>query len=405
MLDLLSSAAIYSIPFLLVLTVVVAIHELGHFLAAKACGVAIDEFSIGFGKPIVKWRDKSGVEWRVGWIPLGGYVRFSGDSNDASVPDSDDLASLRKEIEVKLGADQVKRFYHFKPVWQRAVIAAAGPFANFVLAVLIFATIFMSVEIVRLRPIVGSVEPGSAAAAAGFQPGDVIKKANGRAIRDFSEFHMFVALRAGEDVVIDVERAGEPVRLGATLRRISEKDGLTGQRTSTGRIGIRPKEDGFYMYRAANPIEALDEGVRAVWMRLDTTLTYLGRIFKGRENGDQLSGVIGMANVSGSLTKQTIAESPTFGAFMASALFKLVQLTATLSIGIGFVNLLPVPMLDGGHLVFYAYEAVARRPLAAKVQAAGYRVGLALVLGLMLFATWNDLQRLDAFRFLGSLFS
>jgi len=405
MLDILSFAAIYSIPFLLVLTVVVAVHELGHFLAAKACGVAIDEFSIGFGKPIVKWRDKSGVEWRVGWIPLGGYVRFSGDSNDASVPDSDDLASLRKEIEAKLGPDQVKRFYHFKPVWQRAIIAAAGPFANFVLAVLIFATIFMSVEIVRLRPIVGSVEPGSAAAAAGFQPGDLIKKANGRSIRDFSEFHMFVALRAGEDVVIDVERAGERVRLGATLRRISEKDGLTGQRTSMGRIGIRPSEDGFYMYRAANPIEALDEGVRAVWMRLDTTLTYLGRIFKGRENGDQLSGVIGMANVSGSLTKQTIAESPAFGAFMTSALFKLVQLTATLSIGIGFVNLLPVPMLDGGHLVFYAYEAVARRPLAAKVQAAGYRVGLALVLGLMLFATWNDLQRLDAFRFLGSLFS
>lgn len=405
MLDFLSLAAIYSIPLLLVLTVVVAIHELGHFLAAKACGVAIDQFSIGFGKPIAKWQDKSGVEWRIGWIPLGGYVRFSGDSNEASVPDSDDLASLRKDIEAKLGPDEVNRFYHFKPVWQRAIIAAAGPFANFVLAVVIFATIFMSVEIVRVRPIVGGVEQGSAAAAAGFQRGDVITRANGRTIRDFSEFQMFIALRAGEDVVIDIERAGEPVRLGATLRRVSEKDGLTGQRTSMGRIGIRPMEDGYYMYRAANPIEALDEGVRAVWIRLDTTLTYLGRIFKGRENGDQLSGVVGMANVSGSLTKQTIAESPTVGAFMAGALFKLVQLTATLSIGIGFVNLLPVPMLDGGHLVFYAYEAVARRPLAAKVQAAGYRVGLALVLGLMLFATWNDLQRLDAFRFLGSLFS
>jgi regulator of sigma E protease len=405
MLHFLSFAAIYIIPFLLVLTVVVAIHELGHFLAAKACGVAIDQFSIGFGKAIARWRDKSGVEWRIGWIPLGGYVKFSGDANEASVPDSEDLAALRQEIEDKLGPDEVKKFYHFKPVWQRAVIAAAGPFANFLLAVVIFATIFMTVEIVRVRPIVGAVEPGSAAAAAGFQRGDLIQRANGRAIRDFTDFQMFVALRAGEAVVIDVERAGEPVRLGATLRRVSEKDSLTGQKTSIGRIGIRPMEGAYYMYRASNPVEAVDEGVRAVWMRLDTTLTYLGRIFKGRENGDQLSGVVGMANVSGSLTKQTIAESPSFGAFAASALFRLVQLTATLSIGIGFVNLLPVPMLDGGHLVFYAYEAVARRPLTARVQAAGYRVGLALVLGLMLFATWNDLQRLDAFRFLGSLFS
>ena len=405
MLDFLSFAAIYTLPFLLVLTVVVAVHELGHFLAAKACGVAIDQFSIGFGKSIARWRDRSGVEWRIGWIPLGGYVRFSGDANEASVPDSEDLATLRKEIEDWLGPDEVKRFYHFKPVWQRAIIAAAGPFANFALAVVIFATIFMTVEIVRVRPIVGAVEPGSAAAAAGFQRGDLIKQANGREIRDFTDFQIFVALRAGEDVLIDVERGGELVRLGATLRRVSEKDGLTGQKTSMGRIGIRPIEGGYYMYRASNPIEALDEGVRAVWLRLDTTLTYLGRIFKGRENGDQLSGVVGMANVSGSLTKQTIAESPSFGAFMTSAAFRLVQLTATLSIGIGFVNLLPVPMLDGGHLVFYAYEAVTRRPLAAKIQAAGYRVGLALVLGLMLFATWNDLQRLDAFRFLGSLFT
>ncbi len=405
MLEFLPYLAIYTIPILLILTAVVTIHELGHFWMAKACDVAIDQFAIGFGKPIVQWTDKSGVQWRIGWIPLGGYVRFAGDSNEASVPDSEDLEDLRSQIEAKLGKEAVGRFYHFKPVWQRALVAAAGPAANFVLALVIFMAIFMTLETARLRPVVGEVMPNSPAAAAGFQPGDVIKSVNGREIRDFEEFKIFVMLRSGETIHVTVDRAGEQKVLSPTLRRIAEKDGVTGAKIKRGQVGIGPDPNALYYYRARNPVEGFNEATHAIWVRLETTFTYIGRIFKGRENGDQFSGIVGMAGAAGGVTKATIKASPDLGTFFANFGLNMVAFAASISIGIGFVNLLPIPMLDGGHLVFYAYEAIARRPLAAKVQAASFKVGLALVLALMLFATWNDLVRYDAFRFIGGLIS
>lgn len=406
MLDFLRYALVYAIPSLLVvLTIVVAIHELGHFLVAKWCGVAIDAFSIGFGKPIFKRTDKSGVEWRIGWIPLGGYVKFSGDSNEASVPDEEDLAALRRKIEEKLGPEAVRKFYHFKPIWQRALIAAAGPAANFILAISIFFVIFMAFETGRTRPVIGEVMPNSPAQAAGFLPGDVIKSANGRTIRTFDDFMIFVSLRGGSEVSVVVDRGGREVVLTGTPARISEKESVTGAKIKRGQLGLRPANDALYFYRASNPLEALDEAVRAVWSRLEATLTYLGRIFRGQENGDQFSGPVGMAGVAGGISKAAIQDSQQSGGAIPRLAFYLVQLTATISIAVGFVNLLPVPVLDGGHLAFYAYEAIARRPMAAKVQAASFKVGLALVLALMLFATWNDLQRYDAFRFIGGLIS
>lgn len=408
MLEFLRLALIFIVPLVLLLSVVVAIHEMGHFLMAKWCGVAIDAFSLGFGKPILKRTDKSGVEWRIGWIPLGGYVKFTGDSNEASVPDNDDLDSLRERINDKYGAEEgakiAGQLYVFKPVWQRALVAVAGPAANFLLAFAIFFTIFMAFETGRTRPIVGSVSPNSPAAAAGFQKGDLIKSINDRKIRTFEDVQSYVFLRAEDELNVVVERGGQDVLLTATARRISEK--YAGAKIRRGQLGIANDPSQFYFWRASNPIEGAKEAGLAVWSQLETTLTYIGRIFRGLENGDQFSGPIGMAGTTGNVTKAVLAESQgNVGGFLVGFAFKMVQLTALISIAVGFVNLLPVPVLDGGHLAFYAYEALFKRPLAANVQAASFKVGLALVLGLMLFATWNDLQRYDAFRFFGGLIS
>lgn len=405
MFGFLQTVVVYVIPILLILTLIVTVHELGHFLMAKSFKVAVDRFSIGFGRAIAKWTDKSGVEWRIGMIPLGGYVRFAGDSNDASVPDKEDLAEMRRQIEEKLGVEAVSRFYAFKPVWQRAMIAAAGPAANFLLAIVIYAVLFMSLGEHRQIPRIAEVAQDSPAAAAGFRPGDVILSANGRTIRDFDDdFRPFVSLRAGEEVRILVKRGDSQIELRPVLRRVARSNGLTKALVPQGYIGLGPDTSASEVIRY-NPIQAVVEGARMTWSRIDFTLTYLGRIFRGAENGDQLSGLVGMANVSGAVTQAAAKEAPNLGIFALMASVNLIQIAAAISIGIGFVNLLPIPMLDGGHLVFYAYEAIARRPVQARVQAASYRVGLALVLGLMLFATWNDLQRLQVFQFLGGMFS
>lgn len=397
------AAVVYVVPILLILTLIVTVHELGHFLVAKGFKVAIDRFSIGFGRAIAKWTDKSGVEWRIGMIPLGGYVRFAGDTNDASVPDAEDLAEMRRQIEEKLGAEAVSRFYAFKPLWQRALIAAAGPMANFILAITIFAVVLMAGVLGRVPPVVSGVAPNSPAAAAGFMPGDVVVEADGRAIRYFNELQTFVRLRANEEVRITVRRGDETKVLVATPRSQNLSDGLSKRLVPMGTLGLISSERA--VFHNFGPLEAIGEGARLTGQQIDTTVTYLTRIFTGREDGSQISGIIGMGHASGAIAKQSLKESSSAAEFVYRGGLNLILMAASISIGIGFVNLLPIPMLDGGHLVFYAYEAIARRPVQARVQAASYRVGLALVLGLMLFATWNDLQRLQVFQFLGGMFS
>ncbi len=394
----------YIVPFLLVLTVIVTIHELGHFLVARAFGVKVDRFAIGFGKGLSR-TDRNGIEWRFGWMPLGGYVKFSGDMDASSVPDSKGLAALKSEIIAEHGSGAERDYFHFKPVWQRALIVAAGPMANFVLSIFIFTLLFSIVGI-ELRPArVAEVSAGSPAAAAGFQSGDLITAINGREIQDAGEVTRKVSLSSGDPVRFTVERAGRPVELVATpVRQVSE-DPIAG-RVSVGRIGLAlasvPGEARQVRY---NPIQAVGQGVRETGDILGTTMTYLGRIFTGRESGDQLSGPLGIAKASGALTNAAVAANPDPVATVLNLLLTLTSFAAILSIGIGFLNLLPIPVLDGGHLVFYAYEAVAKKPVAAGVQEAGYRVGLALLAGLMLFATWNDLQKLNLFQFLGGLVS
>lgn len=397
-----SNAVLFVIPILLLLTLVVTIHELGHFLAGKAFGVAMDRFAIGFGKAVWSRTDRAGVEWRVGWIPLGGYVRFSGDTNDASLPDTEDLAELRKQVEAELGPEAVKSFYHFKPVWQKAIIAVAGPVANFILAVVIFTTTLMIIGEVVAPTQVAGVEPGSPAAAAGFQPSDTILRINGNRVAVFGDIQNIVTLRAGEALRFDIDRAGKPLTLTATPVRIAQRDDTTGMTSPIGHLGLESKPP---HRRHFNVATATVRGCQLMADRITSTVTYLRRIITGYESGDQLTSVVGMGYVTGKVITSAIQTEPNLALRAAEITLNLAMMTALVSVGVGFVNLLPIPVLDGGHLMFYAYEAVARRPAGPKLQAASFRVGLALVLGLMLFAAWNDLHRLQAFKFLGGLFS
>jgi len=405
MLEFVGQALLYIVPFLLVLTTIVTIHELGHFWVARAFGVKVDRFAIGFGRALFSRTDKHGIEWRVGWMPLGGYVKFSGDLDASSVPDEKGLGELRQRLIAERGPGAERDIFHFKPIWQRALIVAAGPFANFVLAIAIFTLLFSLVG-VELRPArVAEVPAGTPAAAAGFQPGDLITGVNGDAITDGRDVTRVVALSAGDPVRFTVERGGRTLELVATPERVTEQDPLAG-RVTIGRVGLMlAPARGEVRHVRYNPVEAVGQGVRQTGDVLGTTLTYLGRIFTGRESGDQLSGPVGIAKASGALTSAAVNANPDPLYTALNLLLTLASFAAILSIGIGFLNLMPIPVLDGGHLVFYAYEAVARRPVAAAVQEASYRVGLALLAALMLFATWNDLQKLDLFRFLGGLAS
>ena len=388
-------------PFILVLSLVVTIHELGHFLAARACGVAVERFSIGFGRALFSRRDRSGVEWRVGWIPLGGYVMFAGDPNVASVPDAAGLQAMKAEILARSGPEALARHYHFKPVWQRALVTAAGPAANFLLAIVLFAALFMAFGERTLSPRIGMVEPGGVAEAAGFRKGDLVVEAAGRRIGSFQDLVEVVQVRGGASTDFVVNRDGREIRLTATpeWRRIATEPGAP----RVGRIGLGPTEE--VVRQTFGPVEAVAKGVDRTWRVLTTSVYALGRMITGQMSAEQLNGPLGIAQMSGQIAKAGAEAAPDLGRKVLYAGANLIALAAVLSVGIGFMNLLPIPVLDGGHLLFYAYEAVARRPLAASVQAAGYRVGLALVLALMLFATWNDLQRLQVFQFFGGLFS
>jgi regulator of sigma E protease len=397
--------AFYTLPFLVVVGVVVTVHEFGHFLAAKALGTKIDQFSIGFGKAFAHWTDKSGVEWRLGWIPIGGFVRFAGDDNAASVPDQDDLDALRQDLVAREGEAALTGYYHFKPLWQRAVISAAGPAANFVLSIAIFAGLLIALGDTISVPRVAQVLPDTPAARAGLQKDDVILRADGKAVNSFESVRQLIILRTGVPITFVVQRAGHEVVLNVTPVRGDVPDAV-GHKHRLGIIGVAfgnlPQDRKTLRY---GPIAAVQAGVGKTFDVVRTTVFYIGRMVTGRESADQISGPLGMAQISGDLAKQTADLSPDLASFAFNTFVTALLLVANISVGIGFLNLMPIPVLDGGHLLFYAYEAVARRPLAAKVQAVGYRVGLALVLGLMLFATVNDLQRLRVFNFIGGLFS
>ena len=370
----------YIVPFLFVLTIVVFFHELGHFYAARRCGVKVEVFSVGFGKSLASWYDKHGTEWKIGWLPLGGYVKFFGDENEAGAPDAEKLKALED--------DARKDTLFYKPLWQRAIVVAAGPVANFILAIIIFASLYTLFGQRVTDPVVGVVAENSAAERAGMQVGDLILKIDGDEIHTFSEVRRLVTVNANVPLEFVVDRGGAEVTLTATPDRVLEVDRF-GNEYHLGRLGVavNATEDSIRHIRY-DPFTAIWMGAEESYFIVEQTFVVLGRIIMGRESAESLGGPIRIAQISG--------QTATLG------LIALINLTAVLSVSIGLINLFPIPMLDGGHLAFYAYEAVAGKPLSEKAQEIGMRIGLSMVMMLFLFVTWNDLSRLKIFdRFLG----
>lgn len=358
--------------FLVVLTVVVFIHELGHFWVGRLCGVGVTAFSLGFGKELVGWTDRHGTRWKISAIPLGGYVKFVGDLNAASVPDQDQLGQMS-------AAERAVSFPH-QNVAKRAAIVAAGPIANFVLAIAIFAGFNYFSGRMVLEPRIEAVQSGSAAERAGFQPRDLILTIDGKRIETFADMQLLVSSSAGESLVFTVERAGQPVTLTAIPNFVERATPFGKQRI--GLLGVEATRDPEAVKRVSYTVlGALKAGVAETWSLVDRTINFLRRLILGWESADQLSGPIGIARASGT-------------AFDVGGVYSLVTLIGFMSVSIGLINLFPIPLLDGGHLLFYAIEAVRGRPLSEKAQEIGFRIGFAIVAMLMIFATWNDLVHL-----------
>lgn len=368
--DLANWAPVGLPAWLFVITVVVFFHELGHFGMARLFGVKVEVFSLGFGSEMFGWTDKKGTRWRVSWIPLGGYVRFLGDADAISRPDREGVESL----DAKARGQALPS----KPVYQRALIAAAGPFANFILAIVIFTAMFMAFGRVVLPPIIGTVSPGSPAAAAGIKPGDVVRSMDGAAINEFGQLQEIISTSAEQDLAITLERQGHELTVHATPKVIRRKD-IFGSYENAPVLGVTLSRDVKPTIVHYNLLSATGESVHQTWAIITGTLKGLEQIVLGRSDASQLRGPVGTAGLA-----KKVAEL----GFLA-----LIQLAALLSVSIGLINLFPIPVLDGGHLLYYGCEAVLGRPLGERAQDVGFRFGMALVLGLVLFVTWNDIIR------------
>ncbi|WJR81526.1 RIP metalloprotease RseP [Bradyrhizobium sp. NP1] len=364
----------YVVPFLFVLTIVVFFHELGHFLVARWAGVRVLTFSLGFGPELIGFNDRHGTRWKISAVPLGGYVKFFGDDTEASTPSPELLANM--------SAEERAGSFHHKRVGARAAIVAAGPIANFLLAIVIFAALFTFFGKPSTSARVDKVEAGSAASAAGFQVGDIVLAIDGTKIESFSDMQRIVGVRAGEKLNFTVKRGTETVQLQGTPEQREMKDPF-GNVHRLGVLGItRQTAAGDVVTERVDPATALWLGVKETWFVIERTLAYIGGVFTGREAADQVGGPLRIAQISGQVATIGIAA--------------LVHLAAVLSVSIGLLNLFPVPLLDGGHLLFYGVEAIRGRPLSERAQEMGFRIGLGLVLMLMVFATYNDILHLAA---------
>jgi len=360
----------YIVPFLFVLTVVVFVHELGHFLVGRWCGVDVKTFSIGFGRELFGFNDKHGTRWRFAAIPLGGYVKFSGDADAASAgADSAELENMT--------ARQRERSFPSQSIAERAAIVAAGPIANFLLAILIFGSTVYFFGKQVLTPRVDQVVAGSAAERGGLLAGDLVLSIDGQPIGSFADMQRAISVRPNETLSIVVERASGTVTLPVTPALVEQNTPVGKQRI--GVLGVQAsRQPSDWKTQHFSLAEAAKSGVGETWYVVERTYDYISKLVRGRESVDQLSGPIRIAQVSGLVASN-------------GGLLGLINLAAILSVSIGLMNLLPVPMLDGGHLLFYAIEALRGRPLSERAQEIGFRLGLGLVLMLMLFVTWNDL--------------
>jgi regulator of sigma E protease len=379
MIEYLNHGLTYIVPFLIILTVLVFVHEFGHFLIARWNGVRVEVFSIGFGPEVFGWWDRTGTRWKFSTIPLGGYVKMFGDSDASSglpVPGLARLAPAEREVS-----------FHYKRLGQRAAIVAAGPAANFLFAVAVLAILFTTYGQPFTPAEVGQVQPGSAAKQGGIQPGDVIRSLDGSTVHRFEDVQQIVRLNPGVPMSIVVSRDGQE----QTLRVTPSQTELTDRFGNHYQIGLLGIARSGMEYVKRDPATAIIQAGAETWNLSVSTLKAIWQIIIGTRATDELGGPLRIAQMSGEVAQ---------GGVVAVLWFM-----AVLSINLGLINLFPVPVLDGGHLLFYAAEALRGKPLDQRAQEYGFRIGLALVLTLMVFATWNDLVHLRIVEFVKGLVS
>ncbi len=350
--------------FIAVIGPLVFVHEMGHYLAGRLFGAQADMFSIGMGRELFGWTDKRGTRWKVSALPIGGYVKFRGDMGPASEPDPAWQA---------LPPEEKAQTLQGKPVWQRFIIVAAGPLTNFLVAIAVYAAFFTAFGVPQTPPVVAVVTENSAAAKGGMRPGDHIVSIDGRRINTFEDIQLLLLIRAHQHLKVEVERAGTLVPLNIFTDTITETD-RHGGKIERGLLGVKPAA---LIHKPGTPIEILHASVSAVGDRIRMIADVIGQIFTGQRSARELGGPLKIADFA----SQRVQLGP----------IDFVDLMALISINLGFINLLPIPLLDGGHLFFYLIEGVRRRPLPAQAQEWAFRSGLALLLGFMLFVTVNDL--------------
>ncbi|MDX1146009.1 RIP metalloprotease RseP [Sinorhizobium medicae] len=361
----------YTIPtFLFLLTLLVFVHEMGHYLVGRWSGIRILAFSVGFGPELFGWTDRHGTRWKFCAIPLGGYVKFFGDEDAASTPDYRRLETIAPE-------ERGRTFLGAK-LWKRAATVAAGPIANFLLAIAIFAVLFSIYGRAVADPVVAFVAPGSAAEKAGVLPGDRLLSIDGEPIATFDDVRRYVSVRPELPITVRIEREGAAIDVPMVPQRTESVDPL-GNKMEEGKIGIGTNQEaGNFRVETYGPVEAVGQGALQSWRIVTGTLDYLSNLFVGRMSADQVGGPIRIAQMSGQMAKLGIAE--------------VLNFAAVLSVSIGLLNLMPVPVLDGGHLMFYAVEALRGRPVGPAAQDLSFRIGFAMVLMLTVFAAWNDIN-------------
>ena len=376
--SLLSVAQHYLLPFILVISVVVFVHEFGHYWVARRCGIRVMSFSIGFGHPLIKWKDKHGTQWQIAWLPLGGYVKMFGDADPSSARPEDGVKEMTED-------EKKVAFYHQK-VDKRMAVVVAGPAFNYIFAILVFAVLFAVQGQPYSPPIISGVQENGVAAAAGLQPGDKVVSIDGTTIDRFEDIKRIVALSPGQNLHFTVERQGKTQDFTLTPENAVQTDHFGGEH-KMGKIGIVSNN---LDYKKWPPLQAVQHAAIETWNLSTGTLKAIGQMIMGTRGSDEIGGPLRIAEMSGHVAQDGV--------------WAIVWFMAVISVNLGLINLFPVPLLDGGHLVFYVFEKIARRPLPEKVQEGAMRVGLAMVVSLMLFSTWNDLVHLNVIAKIRGLF-
>ena len=364
------------IPFIILILVVVFIHEYGHYYFAKKYGVGVTDFSIGFGKEIFGWNDSSGTRWKICWIPLGGYVKFFGDRNVFSQAD-------HAEILKKYNEGEREKLFTLKPLYQRAIIVAAGPIANFILAAVIFLFIYMFVGKDFTPAVINEVQIESPAAEAGLKKNDIILEIDGNKVKSILDVSKLITMSSSELIDFKVSRYDQDLLIKVKPNMILTEDNL-GNKINKRMVGIKlGAHNNEINHVKLGPFKAFYHSVNEVYFVTTSTLKYLGSMIFGNADTSQLGGPIRIAKISGQVAQ--------FG------IIPFLSMMAYISISLGLINLFPIPLLDGGHLMFYGFEKILGKPLSQKTQEGFFRIGMFLLLSLMFFATFNDLKDLGLF--------